>query len=240
MNKNNYLIPNWPAPPKIKAYTTTRKSGNLAAHVEDDSKSVEKNRLDLVKNLDLPQMPFWLNQVHGTKVVSLNGEKPDSLEADAVITQLPNQVCAVLTADCLPILVCDSNGEEVGAIHAGWKGLVAGVIDATLETMKTPNEQLMAWLGPAIGPQAFEINEEIKDSFMKRNLNNQSAFTQHDESWHADIYQLAKLNLLQLGLHRVYGGDFCTYSDKQRFYSYRRAQGEPTGRMASIIWIEGA
>lgn len=245
MNRN-YLKPDWPAPPSIKAFTTTRKFGhskapydkfNLADHVEDDPEAVKKNRQQLREELALPTQPLWIHQVHGTKVISLDEVHDSSPEADAVITQSPHRVCAVLTADCLPILLCNSEGNEVGAIHAGWKGLLAGVIDSTLEALNTPNEQLMVWLGPAIGPDAFEVDAEIRDAYMKRNLNNQSAFKEKEGHWHGDIYQLAKINLLQLGVHQVYGGNFCTYTDEQRFYSFRRSKGV-TGRMASIIWIE--
>ena len=244
-NLNNYLQPDWPAPSGIKAYTTTRVNGhsqapynsfNLAAHVEDDPATVAENRLQLVNELELPQEPIWIKQVHGIKAVSLNSDHGLEPTADASFTHTPNQVCAVLTADCLPVLLCNKNGGKVAAIHAGWRGLLAGVIDSTIKAMATPANQLIAWLGPAIGQQAFEVNEDIRDSYIKRDSNNRGAFSQHKQQLLGDIYHLARNNLAQCGINQVYGGDFCTYQDAKRFYSYRREQGL-TGRIATLIYF---
>lgn len=242
----NYICPEWPAPNYIKAYTTTRVTGhskvpfdnfNLAMHVEDDPKAVTKNREQLINELKLPHEPIWLHQVHGTAVVSINGSLKDEPAADAAITHEHNRICTVLTADCLPILLCDAEGKAVAAIHAGWRGLLAGVIDNAVEALSLPPENILAWLGPAIGPEAFEINEEIRSSYIDRDKNNEPAFHKHNQSWYGDLYELARINLSRYGITRVSGGNFCTFRDKERFFSYRRAKG-PTGRMATMIWIE--
>ena len=246
MNPNNYLCPDWPAPPNIKAYTTTRLNGhsiapfdsfNLAAHVEDNPAAVLKNRQQLITECALPHEPVWLKQVHGTEVIPLDDYAGREPTADAAFAQKTNRVCAVLTADCLPILICDKNGQKVAAIHGGWQGLLAGVIDATLEAISTPSEDLLVWLGPAIGPEAFEINEDIRTAFLKRDPNNEIAFHQHRQSLYGNLYQIARINLARYGIFDIHGGNFCTYQDDKRFYSYRRAQGL-TGRMASLIWIQ--
>ncbi len=245
-HKPNYINPDWPAPPTIKAYTSTRVNGhskapfdsfNLATHVEDDPEAVSQNRQQLVRELTLPHEPIWLKQVHGTTVVTLDNYSGAEPEADAALTRRPNRVCTVLTADCLPLLLCDVNGKEVAAVHAGWQGLLAGVIDAAIESLNTPPENVLAWLGPAIGPDAFEINEEIRASYISRDKNNGSAFHQRNQSWYGDLYELARINLARHGIKHVTSGNFCTYRDSQRFFSYRRAQGL-TGRMATLIWIE--
>jgi hypothetical protein len=212
---------------------------NLATCVENDPKTVTQNRQQLVKDLELPHTPVWPQQVHGIDALSLDKPHPNEPIADAVYTQKPNRVCAVLTADCLPVLLCDRQGGAVAAIHAGWRGLLAGIIDSTINSMGIPGEQLLAWLGPAIGPQAFEINEDIRDTYIKRDARNQAAFRQQDQHWYGDLYHLARNNLAQCDVTAVYGGDLCTYQDAKRFYSYRR-DGALTGRMATIIWITGA
>lgn len=248
-NPKHYLHPIWPAPPSVKALTTTRlinghsvapyDSFNLATHVEDDPTTVTQNRQELVKALTLPHAPIWPQQVHGIEAISL--DKPHTPEpvADAVYTHQTNRVCAILTADCLPILLCDQQGGTVAAIHAGWRGLLAGVIDSTIARMRVPGQQLLAWLGPAIGPQAFEINEDIRGSYILRDKRNQDAFHKKDQRWYGDLYVLARNNLTQLGVGGIYGGDLCTFTDSKRFYSYRR-DGALTGRMATIIWITDA
>jgi len=243
----NYICPDWPAPDHIKAYTSTRVNGhskapfdsfNLALHVQDDPKTVGKNRQQLVTELALPHEPIWLEQVHGTAVISINSSLKGALTADAAVAHEPNRVCTVLTADCLPVLLCDVDGKAVAAIHAGWRGLLAGVIDATVEALSIPPENILAWLGPAIGPEAFEINEEIRYLYIDRDKNNVSAFHKRNNSWYGDLYELARINLSRFDITRVSGGNLCTYHDKQQFFSYRRAKG-PTGRMATMIWIEG-
>lgn len=244
---NNTIIPDWPAPSHVKSFSTTRLKGysitpydsfNLAEHVGDNPKHVEQNRQALIETLDLPQAPCWLNQTHSDHALHLDGKKFDTPPtADASFTNLPGVVCAVLTADCLPILLCNRAGSKVSAIHAGWRGLLSGVIDNTLKALNTPGEELMAWLGPAIGPQAFGINDSIREQFIDTQPEFEAAFQKRNKQWHGDLYQLARIRLSQYGVTQVFGGDFCTKSDPKRFFSYRAAENNQTGRMASLIWI---
>lgn len=238
---NNCLQPDWPAPANIKAATTLRTGGfstgqyhslNLAMHVGDDVGKVQQNR-DLIKNsLNLPAEPVWLEQIHGNKVVNA-GTAGINVQADASYSDQQGVVCAVMTADCLPLLLCDRGGSCIAAVHAGWRGLLAGVIANTVKAMK--KDDLMVWLGPAIGPACFQVGGEVKDAFVNQNLEYEAAFTEQSrEKWLADIYQLAKIHLAALGVTRIYGGDFCTYSEQERFYSYRR--DKQTGRMTTLIW----
>jgi YfiH family protein len=243
----HYLIPDWPAPSQIKAYTTLRHDGhsappynsfNLASHVGDDPKAVVANREQLIQELELKHQPAWLNQVHGITVVAAETTKGAAPDADASQTRVPEVACAVLTADCLPLLLCDEQGSQVAAIHAGWRGLLAGVIEATLENLHTPLEHWMAWLGPAIGPSAFKVGNEVREQFVAADPQATQAFQAIDpNAWYGNLYLLAKLRLAKYGVHRVYGGDLCTFSDASRFYSFRR-DGVNTGRMASLIWIQ--
>ena len=241
-----WIVPNWPAPNKVRALITTRSGGvsqgiydsmNLGDHVGDEAASVAQNRALL--HAHLPAEPKWLQQVHGTVVANAD-TLSDVAQADASIAQRAGTVCTVLTADCLPVLLCDENASAVGAAHAGWRGLAAGVIEATVAAMRVEPAHLMAYLGPAIGPQAFEVGGEVRQIFIAADPAAAQAFvpTAKDPTkWLADIYQLARLRLKKLGVQRVYGGDFCTYSDASRFYSYRRDGA--TGRMASLIWLAG-
>ncbi|WP_180992254.1 peptidoglycan editing factor PgeF [Coxiella burnetii] len=231
------IIPNWPAPKRIKAVTTTRSDGNLALHVGDDAAQVQQNRLRLTENLQLPSPPVWLNQVHGSGVISLPLHYNAPPTADAAYCRQPNRVCAVLTADCLPVLITDKNGQEIAAVHAGWRGLAAGVLDQALTFFQADPRDLLIWLGPAIGPKAFEVGNEVRQAFLDRQLDYETAFVAHNGRWLANLYQLATINLNQLGVSHIYGGKFCTYQDKIHFYSYRREKGH-TGRMATLVWIE--
>jgi YfiH family protein len=238
---HGWIIPDWPAPPHVRAVSTTRLGGvsvaphdsfNLADHVGDDPMSVGANRMRLIESLQLPAMPVWLNQVHGARVVDA---AYGACEADAAYTDQAGRVCAVLTADCLPILLCDTHGARVAAVHAGWRGLAAGVIEAALDAMGAKN--LLVWLGPAIGPQTFEVGDEVRAVFMAHDAKAQQAFRPSGGGrWLADIYRLARQRLAARGVARVYGGGECTYSDAERFYSHRR-DGK-TGRMATLIWLE--
>jgi hypothetical protein len=240
MMKNSVLVPDWPAPPTVKALQTTRLGGvspapydslNLGDHVGDDTHLVARNR-QLLAAL-LPAEPVWLEQVHGTTVV--HAENADCRpRADACITRQKNTVCAVMTADCLPVLLCDIEGTVVGAVHAGWRGLAEGVIEATLQEMRVAPQRLMAWLGPAIGPRAFEVGPEVRDRFIAHDPVAQQAFQPQGIRFLADIYQLACQRLQAQGVTRIYGGGFCTYHDAARFFSFRR-DGR-TGRMATLIW----
>lgn len=240
----SFIQPNWPAPTNIKAYTTTRIGGfsctpydtlNLATHVNDDPINVEKNRILLREFLHLPDEPLWLTQVHGVEVVQAELQQP-YVVADAAYTREKNIVCAVQTADCLPVLICDRAATCVAAIHAGWKGLAAGIIEETIKTLKILGSDLLVWLGPAIGPQAFEVGEDVYETFITHDSNAALGFKKIDnKKWLANMYLLAKQRLHQLGVQNIYGGEFCTYTDKERFFSYRR--DNMTGRMASLIWI---
>ena len=241
---DHYLIPDWPAPKSVRALQTTRNGGfsvapydnlNLGDHVGDAPLAVERNRM-LLQPL-LPSEPVWLKQVHGTVVVDA-GNAACWPQADASITSHPGAVCAVMTADCLPVLLCDEQGGVVGATHAGWRGLCDGVIEQTMRAMNVPPPSLMAWLGPAIGPQAFEVGEEVRAAFVAQQQQAAAAFAPGlPGKWYADIYQLARLRLYALGITRIYGGDLCTYTDPKRFFSYRR--DGVTGRMGTFIWIAG-
>jgi len=245
--RNNFIIPDWPAPPGVHALQTTRCGGfsaapydsfNLGGHVGDDPITVEKNR-NLLNTL-VPSEPVWLEQMHGTEVVLAEaaGCRP---RADACISHKNNAVCVVMAADCLPVLLCDESGSVVGAAHAGWRGLAAGVIEATAHAMAVPPASLMAWFGPAIGPQAFEVGEEVREIFMNHDPAAEAAFTPSPlaeegggEKYLTDLYLLARQRLAALGVTQIFGGGFCTHSDAQRFFSYRR-DGR-TGRMATLIW----
>ena len=236
------ITPDWPAPANVRALQTTRKGGvsdspyasfNLGSHVGDNPLAVSRNRMLLAPLL--PSEPVWLNQVHGITVADA-GRAGCLPEADASVSTHPGAVCVVMTADCLPILLCDEQGSVVGAAHAGWRGLCDGVIEATVSAMNVPAPTLMAWLGPAIGPTVFEVGDEVRTAFVAKQPQAAQAFVAAAEGkWMADIYQLARLRLQALGIHRIYGGDLCTYSDAERFYSYRR--DGVTGRMATFIWI---
>ena len=238
------IIPDWPAPHWVKAYTTTRIGGfshapysslNLATHVGDDLNDVSKNRKLLQKNLHLNKPIVWLNQIHGNTIISAD-HPMDSLTADAIYSRTEQSVCAVQTADCLPLLICSSSSYCVAAIHAGWKGLSADIIETTIETLGLPPEDILVWLGPAIGPQAFIIGEEVFQTFINNDPTAISAFQPlGNKQWQASLYKLAQQRLQKLGITTIYGGNYCTFSDKRRFFSYRRDQ--ITGRMLSLIWI---
>ncbi len=243
------LFPNWPAAANVRALMTTRHGGvsrppfdslNPAAHVGDDPAAVAANRRLL--RADLPAEPLWLNQVHGTQVAEAHADVA-GIEADACVARRPGAVCAVLTADCLPVLFCDSAGRVVAAAHAGWRGLMAGILEATVAAMQVPPERILAWLGAAIGPDAFEVGDEVRAAFVCRHPLAAVAFRPAlpgtldgaPRKWLADLYMLARIRLAAAGVSQVYGGGLCTYRDAERFYSYRR--DKTTGRMASLIWL---
>ncbi len=237
------IIPDWPAPANVRALQTTRRGGlslppydsfNLGTHVGDNALVVARNRMLLAPLL--PSEPVWLNQVHGV-VVEDAGHAGCLPQADASVSTHPGAVCVVMTADCLPLLLCDKQGTVVGAAHAGWRGLCDGVIEKTVQAMSVPASTLMAWLGPAIGPAAFEVGDEVRAAFVAQQAQAAAAFVAGAEGkWMADIFQLARLRLQALGVTRIYGGGVCTYSDAERFYSYRR--DGVTGRMGTFIWLK--
>ena len=240
----SYIRPTWPAPSSIHAYVSTRMGGvsrepfdglNLGLHVQDEAALVHRNRQLFASCIDMPDTAVWLNQVHGIDVISLPCEiSPDS--ADAAVSREINQVCAVLTADCLPVFFCNQSGAQVAVAHAGWRGLCSGILESTLAQFDT-NDNVMAWLGPAIGPNAFEVGAEVREAFMAISTEASQAFRQVENSdkWLGDLYLLARQRLTAAGVSQIYGGEFCTFTDNERFYSYRR-DGK-TGRMASVIWI---
>lgn len=243
MSEPVFLVPDWPAPSTVRALVTTREGGvsaggygslNLADHVGDDAAAVAENRRRLRVAAMLPQEPAWLSQVHGTGVLPAGAVTAGAC-ADASFTDAAGTVCAVLTADCLPVLLCDENGRWVAALHAGWRGLAAGVIESTLACWGARAAETLAWLGPAIGPQAFEVGAEVRDVFVAQDRGADAAFVPSRLGhWHADLYQLARRRLAACGVRRVWGGHWCTYHESERFYSYRRDGA--TGRMASLIW----
>ena len=241
----------WPAPAHVSAAFTGRAGGvsvgefsslNLADHVGDRAEAVAENRLRLRRALDLPGEPVWLRQVHGTAVTVVGEDEP--VESDASVCFERNRVLAILTADCLPLLLTDRTGTVVGAAHAGWRGLAAGVLAAAVARFACPATELLAWLGPAIGQRAFEVGAEVRAAFLAPCRDEQArgavraAFLPGRDGapkYHADLYALARIALGALGVKRVHGGGFCTFGSPDLFFSYRR--DGVTGRMASLIWI---
>lgn len=235
----------WPAPAQVKALTTTRRGGvsagpyaslNLAGHVGDEPANVAANRARLSMAAHLPAEPAWLDQVHGVRVIDAAAATP-GVQADGSYARMPGVVCAVLTADCLPVFLCDRDGTRVAMLHAGWRGLAAGIVEQGVAALALPPARLLAYLGPAIGPRAFEVGPEVKATFVAQDGAAQAAFAPGvDGRYWADLYLLARQRLAGLGVDAVYGGDRCTHEDGGRFFSYRR-DGR-CGRMASMIWIE--
>ena len=241
--QHDWIVPDWPAPRAVRALVTTRSGGvsagafaslNLGDHVGDEVGACMENRARL--KAMLPAEPLWLRQVHGTRVV----EAPSSLagsEADGAVTRVPQAVIGVLTADCLPVLLCDRRGSVAGVAHAGWRGLAAGVIENTVAAMRVAPQELMAYLGPAIGAQSYEVGEDVCRAFVNADATAQAAFAPHAAGKYlADLYLLARQRLAKTGIMSVHGGGYCTFAERDRFFSYRR--DGPTGRMASLIWIE--
>jgi polyphenol oxidase len=257
-NLANFIIPNWPAPNNVHALQTNRYKPsrassqtpvasktpydyfNLAGHVGDNPIHVAQNRQ--VLSQFLPSEPVWLNQVHGINVVDA-ANTTCVADADASFTNRKNIVCVTMTADCLPILLCDTAGTLVASIHAGWRSLCDGVIEATVAKMGAETSQLVAWLGPAIGPNAFEVGGEVREQFIAQDGQAQAAFKPHGEKWLGNLYQIATQRLNNLGVTQIYGGgidqdqseNWCTFTQKEQFYSYRR--DGVTGRMATLIWL---
>lgn len=242
------IFPDWPAPARVRAAVTTRglpgvslatfAAFNLGANCGDDAQAVRANRAALKSLAELPSAPSWLRQVHGTAVqifdtqVATNNDTPS---ADAAITRAPGVVLTILTADCLPLLVCVDDGSEIAAIHAGWRGMAAGVIECCIETLSAPRHRLMVWLGPAIAPASYEVGEEVRETFVAQDAATANAFVPTRMGrWSCDLYALARHRLAALGVTRVHGAGFDTFIDA-RFYSYRR--DKTTGRFASLIWL---
>lgn len=254
MHKSSYLAASWPdgKPLNVQAVTTLRKGGvstgdfseyNLAMHVGDDLQAVKINREMLRTELALPSEPVWLEQVHSNNVININeldGAKTTAtgdVQADASVSHKKGAVCVVMTADCLPVFFCNQNGSEVAVAHAGWRGLHAGIISNTIKAMSSCPDEILVSLGPAIGPQAFEVGDDVFEAFVTKNSLNASAFSATAKGRYlCDIYQLARIELQALGITKIAGGDYCTYRENQQFYSFRHQQ--TTGRMASLIWLE--
>lgn len=248
--QSTFIIPNWPAPANVKALQTTRNGGispapynslNLGEHVKDNPLHVAQNRQLLSQFV--PSEPVWLNQVHGVGVIDA-ANTSCAPSADASYAMRKNVVCVTMTADCLPILLCDQAGTAVASIHAGWRSLCDGVIEATVKQMPVGSSQLMAWLGPAIGPNAFEVGGEVRAQFMAKDAKAEFAFKKHGDNqeqdkWLANIYKIATQRLNSLGIAQVYGSGqdehWCTFTDKEKFFSFRRDGA--TGRMATLIWL---
>ena len=254
------IVPDWPVPPRVRAAFTLRQGGvsaapfdtlNLATHTGDAPEAVAENRRRLRHALQLAAEPAWLSQVHGNAVIDLDvGAGPAraahatsppgaasaerARQADAAVTRETHRVCAIQVADCVPVLFAAADGCAVGAAHAGWRGLAAGVLEAAVSAMRVQTDRLVAWLGPAIGPGAFEVGGEVRIAFGPAAT---AAFTRNERGrWQCDLYALARQRLQALGVSEVHGGGWCTRSQPERFFSYRRSQR--CGRMAALIWLE--
>ncbi|MGN6313362.1 MAG: peptidoglycan editing factor PgeF [Rhodanobacteraceae bacterium] len=242
-----WIIPDWPEPAGVRAMVTTRygpgvsqppfDAFNLGSRCGDTPEAVAQNRARLREALQLPAEPRWLRQVHGAGVAQFAADSADGeFEADAACTRAPGEVLAILTADCMPVLFCANDGSEIAAAHAGWRGLCAGVVENTLAAMRTPRDNVLAWLGPAIGPRSYEVGDEVRGAFVARDGAAVEAFAPtRPGHWHCDLYALARLRLGAAGVNRIYGGGFDTFTDP-RLYSFRR-DGARSGRFATLIWI---
>jgi len=240
----DWIVPDWPLVSGVRSFCTTRIGGNsqgpwrsmnLGLKCGDEPEQVNRNRVILRQ--ELPADPIWLRQVHGTSVHRASSTREAGCpEADAVVARHLLQVCAILTADCLPVVFCNRQGTEVAAAHAGWRGLCAGVLEETVRTMFSPAVDLQAWLGPAIGPQAYEVGEDVRTAFLQHDASAETAFRKQGELWLLDLYAVARQRLEQVGVRNISGGNFCTFSDPERFFSYRR--DGVTGRMATLIWLD--
>lgn len=238
------IFPNWNAPVNVKAVSSTRLGGlscgpyqglNLGMHVGDDSGLVERNRNVAFEQAGMPTPPVWLNQTHSTQIVQINEPTKQVLDADGTFTNQPRVVCAVMTADCLPVLLCNTQGTQVAAVHAGWRGLAGGILENAVELF---DGEVMAWLGPAIGSAAFEVGNDVVEAFCAVDSNAEAAFQalKTPGKWLADMDLLATQRLNRFGVDAVYSSQLCTYSNAEQFYSYRR--DGITGRQASFIWLE--
>ena len=240
----DWIAPDWPAPAHVRVLSTQRAGGvsagpyaslNLAAHVGDRPDAVAANRLLLREAAHLPAEPLWLEQVHGIDVVRHPGDAA-AVRADASVAFEPGRVCAVMTADCLPVVLTDRGGTRVGVAHAGWRGLLDGVVESTIAALGVPPAQLRAWLGPAIGPDAFEVGDEVRAAFAARNPAAGEFFRPNERNRHlADLYGIARLLLATAGVSSVHGGGWCTHRESKRFFSFRR--DGVTGRMATLAWL---
>lgn len=256
MSAAAFLPVDWPVMPRVRAAMTLRSGGvgaapydslNVGTHVGDDPAAVAENRSRIRAALQLPSEPAWLEQVHGTSVADLDGACTPSvatvdgtptslLRADAAVTRQPGRVCAIQVADCMPVLLAARDGSAVGAAHAGWRGLAGGVLESTIAALGTHARDLVAWLGPSISAAHFEVGDEVRAAFVASDAQAASAFTRNERGrWQCDLYALARLRLAAAGVQHIYGGGWCTYTDRERFFSYRR-DGR-CGRMAALLWL---
>lgn len=242
--KADWIYPEWPAPSRVRATVSTRRGPgvsqspfdafNLGVRCGDHSHAVATNRMRLREAMELPSEPCWLRQVHETRVIV--DPQHDEPQADAAVTRATGAVLVILTADCLPVLFCAADGSEIAAAHAGWRGLVAGVLENALTAMQTPRKNIMAWLGPAIGPRSYEIGDEVRTAFIAHDRAAADTFiATRPGHWLCDLYELSRRRLFNAGVTRIFGGGFDTFADP-RFYSYRR-DGARSGRFASLIHI---
>lgn len=241
------IVPNWHVPNHVKAYSTTRHGGysvapydslNLGEGSGDDVAMVARNRALVRETLNMPSEPVWLKQVHGTAIVEAIPENRGA-QADALWSTKTGQVAVILTADCMPVLFCDRAGQQVAAAHAGWRGLCAGVLEATLACFTVPPHDVQVWLGPAISGRVYEVGSEVRQAFLAHSIEADEGFlaTDSPEHWIMDMVLLARQRLLAAGVTALFGGEYCTFSDAERFFSYRRDH-KKTGRMGTFIWIE--
>lgn len=239
-----WIEPDWPAPPRVRAFVTTRAGGhsegeygsmNLGLSSGDDPARVAANRAEVARHL--PEVPQWLAQVHGTSVARLDAApSAGQPRADAAVASRPGRVCAVLAADCMPLLLCDAAGTKVAAVHAGWRGMAAGVIESAVAALASEGSDLLAWMGPTIGPGVFEVGPEVREAFLAADARADEGFRAHRPGKYlADLYHLARQRLERCGVARTFGGGYCTYTESARFFSYRRAPR--SGRMGAFIWI---
>jgi YfiH family protein len=242
------IVPDWPAPGRVRAVATTRAGGvsqgpydslNLGDHVGDDAAAVAENRRRIVARLGLPESPRWLRQVHGATVARAEDWNPPA-SADAMLAEGPGRVCGVLTADCLPLLFCDVSGRHIAVAHAGWRGLAAGIVEATIAALAEAGVaagDLLAWLGPAISGPAYEVGDEVRAAFLARDPQAAGDFTANPRCrWQLDLPAVARRRLLAGGVHRIFGGSYCTHRNRTRFFSYRR--DGVCGRQATLIWLD--
>jgi YfiH family protein len=237
------FAPDWPAPPRVRAWVTERGGGastgsyaslNLATHVGDSPERVAQNREWLRARVRLPAEPVWLEQVHGATVLDLDRDVLSP--ADGAVTSRAGVVCAVLTADCLPVIFAARDGGRVGVAHAGWRGLLSGVLPAAVEALRAPPDEIVAWLGPAIAAASYEVGADVRDAYLARDASAAAAFTPNARGrWQADLYALARASLARAGVRSIHGGGFCTYRDPDRFFSHRREA--PCGRFATLVWL---
>ena len=248
---SDFIYPDWPAPDNVKSVMTTRHGGkslppydsmNLGLHVEDQHSVVMANRAALKYKLSLPDEPLWLNQVHGTTIAEHALFKSGD-DADAVVSRSVNHVCSIMTADCLPVLFCNTQGNVVAAAHAGWRGLQSGILEKCVRSMGCEADSVLVWLGAAISQPRFEVGHEVREAFVSVYNESEAAFVKNPDNpdkWLADIYHLAQIHLTKVGIsgQNIYGGGCCTYNESSLFFSYRRESR--TGRMASLIWLAEA